>query len=31
MASRMGAPLGISLLAPAGRDRSLVGMAEAVL
>ncbi len=31
MANRLGAPLGISLLAPLGRDRSLVGMAEAVL
>jgi amidase len=31
MASRLGAPLGISLLAPAGRDRSLVAMAEAVM
>ena len=30
MASRLGAPLGISLLAPAGRDRSLVAMAEAL-
>jgi amidase len=31
MASRLGAPLGISLLAPAGRDRSLVRLAQAVL
>jgi amidase len=29
-ASRVGAPLGISLLAPQGRDRSLVAMAAAV-
>ncbi len=30
LSSRLGAPLGISLLAPAGRDRSLVRMAEAL-
>ena len=31
MAQRLGAPLGISLMAPAGRDRSLVAMAENLL
>jgi amidase len=31
MAHRLGAPLGLSLLAPAGRDRSLVAMAEHLL
>jgi amidase len=31
MAQRMGAPLGLSLLAPAGRDRSLVTLAENLL
>jgi amidase len=30
LASRLGAPLGISLLGPAGSDRSLVGLAERV-
>jgi len=30
LASRLGAPLGISLLGPAGSDRSLVALAEAI-
>lgn len=30
LASRLGAPLGISLLGPAGSDRSLIAMAEAL-
>jgi amidase len=30
MASRLGAPLGISLLGPAGSDRSLVRLAEQI-
>jgi amidase len=30
MASRLGAPLGISLLGPAGSDRSLVRLAERI-
>lgn len=30
MATRLGAPLGISLLAPRGRDRSLIAMAQAM-
>ncbi len=31
MSTRLGAPLGISLLAPAGRDRSLIRMAETLM
>jgi amidase len=30
LATRLGAPLGISLLGPRGRDRSLIAMAQAL-
>jgi amidase len=30
LATRLGAPLGISLLGPPGSDRSLIGLAEQI-